>query len=312
MERAEPHGERFVGIDIGGTKLAVGLALADGTILAEAFEPSHAGDGPDAMIGRVVEMARSTVADAGLRLADVAAVGIGCGGPLDAERGIVLNALNNPGWIGVPLVERVSAALGRPAFLENDANAAALAEHRFGAGRGVANLIYLTISTGIGGAVILDGRLRRGANGNAGELGHISVDHRGASCHCGGIGCLEAYASGTSLARRAGMADAAAVVEAVRAGDPGPTEVWDETMAILGAGIASMINAFNPQRVIIGGGIAGAGDLLFDPVRRIALGRAMPELAAVVEIVPAELGPRGGILGAVAVAADRSMERQPA
>ena len=316
----------ILGIDIGGTKLAVCLAEPDGTIRSEAWEPSRAAEGPDVMIRRVIEMARRVIREAELDIEQVVAIGIGCGGPLDPDRGIIINALNNPGWVDVPLVERVQRALGRPAYLDNDANAATLAEHRFGAGRGIRNMVYLTISTGVGGGVILDGRLRHGENGNAGELGHISVCYQGRRCHCGGIGCLEAYVSGTSIAARAREALRAgahspelahlaaageervtgeAVVEAVRHGDPLARALWDETMEMLGTGVASMINAFNPRRIVLGGGVTRAGDLLFEPVRRIALQRAIPALAEVVEITPAALGDRAGILGAVAVALER-------
>jgi glucokinase len=278
------------------------------------------------MISRVIEMARRVIDEAGFDLSQVQAIGIGCGGPLDPDRGVVINALNNPGWINVPLVERVRSALGPPTYLDNDANAAALGEHRFGAGRGIDNMVYLTISTGVGGGVILDGRLRHGENGNAGELGHIAVCYEGRRCHCGGVGCLEAYVSGTSIGARAlealragvpsteladlaatgeGRVTGEAVVEAVRHGDPLARAVWDQTMEMLGAGVASIINAFNPRRVVLGGGVTRAGDLLFEPVRRIALQRAIPALAEVVEITPAELGDRTGILGAVAVALAR-------
>lgn len=319
-------GPILLGLDIGGTKLAVGLAEPNGTIRAEAREPSRAAEGPDGMISRVIEMARRVVGDGGLDLEQVVAIGIGCGGPLDPDRGVVLDALNNPGWIDVPLVQRVQGALGRPAYLDNDANAAALGEHRFGAGRGIDNMVYLTISTGVGGGVILDGQLRHGADGNAGELGHLSVCYKGRHCRCGGIGCLEAYASGTNIALRAleaihagacstelarlaaedeASVTAEAVVDAVRHGDPLARAVWDETMVLLGAGVASIINAFNPQRIVLGGGVTKAGELLFEPVRRIALQRAMRPLAEVVEIIPAELGDRTGILGAVAVALAR-------
>jgi len=297
--------DAFLGLDIGGTKLAAGIARADGKVLAEARAPSRALEGPDSMIRRLVALGRDAVWDARLGTTDIAAIGIGCGGPLDPERGVVLDALNNPGWVDVPIVAMVEEALGRPTFLENDANAGALAEHRYGAGRGVDDMVYLTISTGIGAGVISGGRLLHGANGNAGELGHVSVDHRGRRCRCGGIGCLEAYASGTNIAERAGMPSAEDVVAAVRRGERHATAVWSETVELLGAAIASIVNAFNPRRVVLGGGVTRAGDVLFEPVRRIALQRAMPQLAAVVDILPAALGERTGILGAVAVAVDR-------
>ena len=310
----------ILGIDIGGTKLAVGVATADGRLLAHVRRPSGADDGPDAVIGRVVDLAQDALAEAGLRAEDLDRIGIGCGGPLDPWRGVVLNALNNPGWIDIPIAERVAEALGKPAYLDNDANAAALGEHRFGAGRGVGNLIYLTVSTGVGGGVIADGRLLRGQNGNAAELGHLTVDAHGRRCHCGSTGCLEAYASGTNIAVRAREAlaatddpsllreadslTAADVTAAAAAGDALARAVWEETTTLLGAGIASMVHAFNPALVIVGGGVAKAGTMLFEPVRRTVAERTMPWLHEVVRIVPAELGDATGVLGAVAVALD--------
>lgn len=312
----------ILGIDIGGTKLAVGVATPDGRLLSDMRRPSDAADGPDAMIERVLDMSRAAVNDAGLTLDEVDAIGIGCGGPLDPWSGVILNALNNPGWVNVPLVARIEEGLGRPAHLDNDANAAALGEHRFGAGRGVAHMVYLTISTGVGGGLILDHRLYHGANGNAGELGHISVRVSGGRpCHCGSIGCIEAYCSGTNIASRfrealAGGATSAIqrdpvditaedVANAARDGDPLASTIWAESMELLGGGIVSIIHAFNPQRVVLGGGVTGAGDLLFEPVRRVVSERAMPWLAEPVRIVPAELGEMAGVLGAVAVALER-------
>ena len=312
-----------LGIDFGGTKLAVAVATPTGDVLADRREPSEASQGPDAMIARATRMAREAVDQAAIALDEVSVIGIGCGGPLDPWRGIVHNALNNPGWIDVPLVARIEAELGRPAFLDNDANAAALGEHRFGAGRGVDDLVYLTISTGVGGGLVLGGRLYHGENGNAGELGHISVQVQGGRpCHCGSIGCLEAYCSGTNIAARfvealaadggesvlRGRTEVTArdVADAARAGDPLARRVWDETTTLLGGGIVSIVHAFNPRLVILGGGVTRAGDLLFEPVRRVVGTRAMRWLAEPLRIVPAELGDRTGVLGAVAVALERS------
>ena len=318
---SEP-GAPILGIDIGGTKLAIGVATPDGRILAEARRPSQAEEGPDLMIDRIIELAREVVADAGLTVDRFDAVGIGCGGPLDPWRGVIRNALNLPGWIDIPLVTRVEAALDRPTFVDNDANAVALGEHRFGAGRGVRNLVYLTISTGVGGGLVLDDRLYHGENGNGGELGHISVRVGGRPCHCGSSGCIEAYCSGTNIAERAREAlaldpsgtlagrdpstiAAEDVAAAAAGGDPIASAVWDETMELLGGGIVSIIHAFNPRLVVLGGGVTRAGDQLFEPVRRVVAERTMPWLAEVVKVVPAELGELTGVLGAVAVALDR-------
>jgi len=315
-------GAPILGIDIGGTKLAFGVVMPDGRVMAEVREPSHAEDGPDAMIDRIIERAREVVSDSGWSTDHLDAVGIGCGGPLDPWRGVIRNALNMPGWIDIPLVTRIESALGRPTFVDNDANAAALGEQRFGVGRGVRNLVYLTISTGVGGGLILDDRLYHGENGNGGELGHISVRVGGRSCHCGSNGCIETYCSGTSIAARARDVLAADpsgplaerdateiraedVVAAARDGDPLASSLWAETMELLGGGVVSIIHAFNPRLVILGGGVTGAGDMLFDPVRRIVAERTMPWLGEVVEVVPAELGTMTGVLGAVAIALDR-------
>ncbi len=317
-----PPDAPILGIDIGGTKLAIGLAMPDGRLLAEVRQPSDAQDGPDAMIDRIIEFSRGVVADAGWSLDRLDAIGVGCGGPLDPWRGVIRNALNLPGWIDIPLVTRLESAFGRPTFVDNDANAAALGEQRFGAGRGVRNLVYLTISTGVGGGLVLDDRLYHGENGNGGELGHISVHVGGRPCHCGSSGCIETYCSGTNIAARARDAlagnpsgllaahepstiTAEQVADAARDGDPLARAVWDETMELLGGGIVSIIHAFNPRLVVLGGGVTRAGDLLFEPVRRIVAERTMPWLAEAVEVVPAELNELTGVLGAVAIALDR-------
>jgi glucokinase len=241
-----------------------------------------------------------------------------------------LSPPNLPGWHRVPLAKILHDALGLDVVVDNDANAACLGEHRFGAGRGVADLVYFTISTGIGGGAIVNGALVAGTNGNAAELGHVSVAWDGWPCVCGGRGCVEAYCSGTSVARRAraqpsprlrelagltpDAADAAEleritaehVVAAVREGDPAMVAFWDDTMRVLAAGVGNAIQSFNPKRVILGGGLAhGAGALLLDPVRTYAKARVMEALANVVDVVPAALGRDAGVLGAAALALSR-------
>lgn len=327
MATAQNRTQHILGIDIGGTKLAVGLVTPEGELVAQARTATQVKEGPDRIIDRLVDLCRSTVREAGVGWPAIVAAGVGCGGPLDPITGTILAPPNLPGWVAVPLVDRLKNALGLPVYLDNDANAGALGEHRFGAGRGVANMVYLTISTGIGGGIIIDNRLYQGQNGNAGEIGHMSVVYDGRPCNCGSRGCLEAYASGTNIAARAReavaggasscMAELAGSVDgitgevlaqALERNDPVAVAIWGETVAILGAGIANVINIFNPQRVVIGGGITNFGHLLFDPVRKIALQRAMPPLASVAEIVPAQLGAQVGVLGAAAVALERILE----
>lgn len=313
-----------LGIDIGGTKVAVGLVSSEGEVIGSKRMPTRAEEGPSRVIERFVELCRKSVAKAGVDWQDIHAVGVGCGGPLDPCRGLIQSPPNLPGWDNIPLVEQLQGEFDIPVYLDNDANAAALGEHRFGAGRGVANMVYMTVSTGVGGGVIADGRLLRGENGNAAELGHLSVVWDGRPCLCGSRGCLEAYASGTAIAARAqelvlghpesllrtlvSSAEeitAKTVAQALEQGDPVAEELWQETTEILGAGVANVISAFNPRLVVLGGGITNFGARLFDPVRRIAKSRLMPSLAAVVDIVPAELGDEVGVVGAAAVALER-------
>lgn len=316
---------RYVlGVDIGGTKIAVGLVDAGGKQVAGGRIPTLAGEGPERVIDRLLALCRQVLDDAAVPTEQIAGIGISCAGPIDMEKGLIKTAPNLPGWSDVPLVSIFEEALHIPTFLENDANAAAVGEYRFGAGRGHRNMVYMTVSTGVGGGVVLDGRLYRGETGAAAELGHTVIAYDGRACNCGGRGCLEAYASGTGLAKRAqemiaegaqsilpdlagGVENITAevIVEAVRRGDEAASRLWNETMEILGIGVASVVNTFNPSIVVIGGGLTNAGELLFDPVRRVAKERAMPPLAAVVEIVPATLGGIVGVVGAAAAVFDR-------
>ncbi|HEX2221903.1 MAG TPA: ROK family protein [Candidatus Limnocylindria bacterium] len=318
---------RVLALDVGGTKIAAGVVSEAGELTGWLREPARSEEGPTPMIERLVLLGRRSAQAAGAALDHLDAVGVGCGGPLDARAGVIQSPPNLPGWVDVPLGPLLRDALGLPVHIDNDANAAVLGEHRFGAGRGATNLVYLTISTGIGGGVIADGRLLWGESGNAAELGHVSVAHDGWPCHCGRRGCPEAFASGTGIARRACEAveagersalaalpggpaaiTAEAVADAARAGDPLATRIWTQTTEVLGAAVANALNAFNPRRVILGGGVTRSGDLLLEPVRRIALSQTLGPQTRDADIVPAELGERTGVLGAAAVALARLEE----
>jgi glucokinase len=297
-----------LGLDIGGTKIAAGVVDADGGVHGFVATPTEVHRGPDDGTRRLFELGRRAVEESGLGWAEIAAVGIGCGGPLDSARGVLIAPLHLPGWEDLPIVELATAAFDRPAVLDNDATACAAGEHRYGAGRSARNMVYLTISTGVGGGAVIDGQLHRGRSGNGGEFGHVTVDWHGRECRgCGRRGCLEAYASGTSIAERAreaGMRDATAadVATAARAGDPVATRVWDETCEALACGITSIANLFEPEVVVLGGGVLRTGEQLLAPVRKLV---AEQFVGPRFDVVQAALGDAVGVVGAAAVAYER-------
>jgi glucokinase len=298
-------------LDIGGTKLAAGVVDGSGRVHSFVVVPSHVERGPEQALERLFELGRQAVAESGLAWAEIQAVGIGCGGPLDATRGILVAPPHLPGWRDIPVVALAEQQYDRPAVLENDATAGAAGEHRYGAGTHTRNMVYLTVSTGVGGGVVVDGRLYRGAMGNGGELGHVTVDWHGRPCRgCGRLGCLEAYVSGTSIAERAreaGMAGAAAadVAAAARAGDPVATAVWDETVEALACGLTSIVNLFEPELVVLGGGVTLSGEQLLAPVREWVRTNSMKPAGHAADIVQSALGEHVGVVGAAAIVYDR-------
>jgi len=297
----------LLGIDIGGTKRV--LAVSDHTdrVLARRREPMRCSGDWRRDLDGLIAAARALADEAGAGPLD--AIGVAAPGPIDGDSGILRNPPNLPGWRDVPLADRLREAFGIPVRIENDANAAALAEHRFGAGRGVDDLVYLTMSTGVGAGVLSAGRLVRGARGHAGELGHVAVVHGGRRCACGLRGCLEAYAGGLAwskaLRRRVPPTSAIhaivrgdrsrigpeAVLEAARAGDAfalAELARWREHVAI---GIATLVMAFDPARVVLGTIAVAAGEALcFAPLRAQVAERIWPHQSERLEIVPAALG----------------------
>jgi glucokinase len=300
-----------LGLDVGGTKIAAGVVDSSGAVRGFVSAPTEAERGPEDGLARLFELARRAVARAGADWAEIGGIGIGCGGPLDSDAGVLIAPLHLPGWAGVRISELVAAEFGRRAVLDNDATAAAAGEHRYGAGRGTRNMVYLTVSTGVGGGVILDGRLHRGPTGNGGELGHVTVDWRGRLCRgCGRRGCLEAYASGTSIAERAheaGMSGVAAadVAAAARAGEEPAARIWAETCEALACGITSIANLFDPELVVVGGGVSRAGEQLLAPVRELVDAQAIRHPGRTLRIAPAGLADAVGVVGAAAVAYER-------
>ena len=302
-----------VGVDIGGTNLVVGAMPADGSReIGVHTLPTRAALGADAVVDRICEMIETTVdvvlKETGASREQIAGVGIGSPGPLDREKGIVIFT-PNLGWKDFPLRDRVSSAVKLPAVLDNDANCATLGEWWLGAAKGANNVVGFTLGTGIGGGLILNGQLVHGASDVAGEIGHMTIEANGRHCGCGNYGCLEAYASGPNIAMRArealaggepslipGLVDgdltkltAAIVYKASAQGDAIATEVVKDTARFLGIGVANMLNVFNPDVVVLAGGVALAGDSLFVPLRAEVRRRAFKPAVDACRIVPGAL-----------------------
>jgi glucokinase len=318
--------ERYiVGVDLGGTSIHVGVVPFDGgPVLGMRSALTHGERGPKSVVDRMVAMIREAIRDAGREggIPEERVIGIGLGspGPLDRRTGTVIET-PNLGWRNFPLRDLISNAVGLEAELDNDANAAALGEWWQGAGRGVGTLIGLTLGTGIGGGIVLDGQVFHGASDVAGEVGHMTIDSTGRRCNCGNYGCLEAYASGPAIAARAveglqsgepsllpsmvegdlSRITAETVYEAIVAGDDYAREVMRETAKFLGTGTANLINILNPEMVVISGGVTRAGDHLLEPLKAEVRRRAFRHAADRCRIVTSTLGSMAGVIGAACV-----------
>ncbi|MEU8617859.1 ROK family protein [Streptomyces sp. NPDC048623] len=300
-----------VALDIGGTKIAGALVDAGGRIRVRAQRPTPAREDGETVM-KAVTAVLGELAESPL-WAEAGAVGIGSAGPVDASAGTV-SPVNVPGWREFPLVDRVRRATGgRPLTLIGDGVAMTAAEHWQGAARGHDNALCLVVSTGVGGGLVLGGRIHPGPTGNAGHIGHISVDLDGDPCACGGRGCVERIASGPHIARRAldngwrpgpdGDASAAAVAAAARAGDPVAVASFERAAQALAAGIAATASLVEIDIAVVGGGVAGAGEVLFAPLRRALRSYATLSFVRGLTVVPALTGTDAGLLGAAAAAA---------
>ena len=307
-----------IGVDLGGTKLLAGAVDADLNVHHRAHRPA-AGEDRAALLDRVVEAVHEAIAAAG---SEVLGVGFGIPSLIDQERGIAVSTVHLP-IADLPFRDLMAERLGLPVFVDNDANCALLAEHRYGAAAGTRHAVMLTLGTGIGGGIVVDGRLVRGAVGSAGELGHMVVDLDGPRCqgNCPNRGCLEALASGSALGRMAAHAAAenpdgalgralaggreltgALVTEFAHDGDPEALACVRKAGEALGVGIANLVNIFNPEVVVVGGGVIAAGELLLDPAREVVSARALSPSKDIVRIVSARFGAESGMLGAAVLA----------
>lgn len=320
----KPRQRYIVGVDLGGTNIVVGTLRVDGTqeyaMQSQLTRPELGADAVADRIARMVdESIAATAAETGATRADFVGVGIGSPGPLDRESGIVIFT-PNLGWRDYGLRDAVATRVRLPATLDNDANCATVGEWWRGAAQGARHVIGVTIGTGIGGGLIVGGELYHGASDVAGEIGHTTIDSTGRRCKCGNYGCLEAYASGPAIAERAREAldnaetsllrdlvdgdlsrlTARAVYEASKRGDLVAREVVRDTARFLGAGLANLLNIFNPNVLVLAGGVTDAGDALFEPLRGEVRRRAFRPAVEACRIVPGALGGSAGVVGAVA------------
>lgn len=296
---------RHLGLDLGGTNIkwvVVEHDRGDWDVLDRGAVPTGAGDGPAAVVGRLATVGRAARdADAGAE-----SVGIGVPGLYDPAAGTVRFLPNLPGeWSGVPVAESVGRDLGLPAYLINDARAFGLAELRLGAGRGVSTMIGLTIGTGVGGVIAIDGRVYQGRDGTGGELGHQTIDPDGPWCGCGNRGCLEAFTRADRIAAACGTATAGGAIERAHAGDRRAIDGMAEIGRYLGIGIANMVTVLTPDRVVLGGGISAGADLLIEPIRAQLKERVRTTSIDHLEILPAQLGTWAGAIGAAVHGAER-------
>jgi len=320
------EGRYFVGVDLGGTTIAAALLDESGHILQKATVLTLAHEGHDSVIERMARLIHEVAEDAGVGLSQVAAIGIGVPGMLDMEKGLTLFLPNLPGtWPRVPLAQRIKEAAGPPTFLLNDVRAITLGEKTYGAGRKVENMVCLAIGTGIGGGVVVGGRLLLGLDGTAGEVGHQIIDPFGPRCGCGNRGCLEAFASGPAIASMGVRAvkqglttrigelcnydlnaiSPKLIYQAALEGDSVAKEIYEQAGFYIGIGVANLITILSPQMVVIGGGVAQAGELLLAPIRETARQRVHVTPFEKVRIVQAELGTDAGMIGAAVWARER-------
>ena len=309
----------ILAVDIGGTNYSLALGTPGGRILKRTTGSTDRSGGAAWMIERILKVGRRLIASSPEA---VSACGISFGGPVDFASQRIVNSTHVAGWDNLAIPETIQRDLGIPAVVDNDANAGALGELTFGAGRGCRHLVYYNIGTGIGAGIIIDGEIYRGANGNAGELGHVTVLPDGPLCDCGNRGCLEALCSGTAIGRRGeeavrrqpgrgsgilraagGPVTARAVFDAARTGDRLALDLVNETCRYLGMGVAAAMNALAPEAVVVGGSVAKAGRVLFEPLRERADRFLMPVHRPHLRILPARLKGNSGLLGAVALAA---------
>jgi len=311
-----------LGIDLGGSKILTAVINPRGKMLSSDESVTPATKGREAVIQSILDSINRVLKQASVAISEICAVGVGAAGISNPEAGILFTSPNLPGLRDIPLRDIMQEKLGKKTFVINDANAAALGELYFGAARGARNFIYITLSTGIGGGIVIDGKIYTGAIGAAGEVGHMTIDDNGPICNCGNRGCWETLASGTALAREARRrikegvktsileytggdvekVTAQVIHSAAQQGDSLAKELIAQTGYYVGVGLANLINIFNPELIVIGGGLSNIGDMLLEPALKTAEARTYKEAFQAVRFASPMLGRNSGVLGAAAFA----------
>ncbi len=306
-----------IGVDLGGTDIKIAVVDCQGSVLYSDCTPTEAHRGYGHTINNIIKGINSILQKNNLDISQINGVGIGCPGQVDPENGLVKFLPNIPGWINIELAEIIEKELELKAGIDNDVRCATLGEHRYGAGKGYNNIICITVGTGIGSGIIMNGRLVRGANSSAGEIGHMILKETGGNfCGCGGVGCFETLASGPSIVEMAekyimggksakfrelageGPITPEIVARAAGFGDEVAKTIFKTAGYWIGIALTNVVNLLNPEVVIIGGGVAKCGDLLLDPVRKTVQEKALKTATENLQILPAQLGNDAGVIGA--------------
>src|SRR5699024_2429539 len=292
-----------MGVDIGGTKIAIAIVSEYGNIIEKNIIQTDHSKTPEQMISIIYDEIKKVVSESGVQLEEIKGVGVGAPGPLDSENGRIICPPNLKSWIDIPIVQLMKQELALPVLLENDANVAALAEKWIGAGLGSNNFAYMTVSTGVGAGIIVDGNLLRGIKGNAGDIGHTVVDPSFGQCSCGQYGCLESIASGTAIAEHGTKIigrelSTKEVFELYSEGEEKIVDLIERIFRVLGVACVSMINTFDLEKIVIGGGVSEVGEVLFNAVQSYVGKYALNPVGRQTKVVPAKLGQSAGVIGA--------------
>ena len=295
-----------VGVDFGHSHLRVAVGNLAHRVLAEESEPIDTDASADQGFGRAETLVARLLEQTGFRTDKVIGVGLGVPGPIDGETGALGSTAILPGWTGIAPGRELSSRLGMPVYVDNDANLGALGELVWGAGRGLSDLAYIKVASGVGAGLVISGQIYRGPGGTAGEIGHITLDESGPVCRCGNRGCLETFVGSRHVLNLLASSHGSdltlsRVVQLAQRGDLGCRRVLADVGRQIGTGVANLCNLLNPRRVILGGDLAEAGDLVLDPIRESVARYAIPSAARQLSVVPGTLGGRAEVLGALAL-----------